>query len=114
MAETEDDKKAPETDADKAAEPADAEGGESGGGDWRSQLESHLADAKVLGNEIKDKLSGAGKKASDEAKDTWKMLEPQLENAEKTLKEAADGAVESLQGMFGDLKGQLGKLRDKL
>lgn len=82
--------------------------------EWRTQLESHLDDAKAMGKDIKERLSGAGKRASDEAKETWKKLEPQLENAEKTLRNAADDAVESLQGMFGELKGQLGKLRDKL
>ena len=88
--------------------------GEEGKPEWRAQLESHLDDAKAVGKDIKERLSGAGKRASDEAKETWKKLEPQIENAEKTLRSAADDAVESLQGMFGDLKGQLNKLRDKL
>lgn len=81
---------------------------------WRQQLERHLADAKTLGNEIKGKLNLAGQKASAEAKETWNKLEPQLTNAEETLKAAADDAVESLEGLFGELKGKLGKLRDKL
>lgn len=89
--------------------------GEAGGKpEWRAQLETHLDDAKAMGKDIKERLSGAGKRATEEAKETWKKLEPQLENAEKTLRNAADDAVESLQGMFGELKGQLGKLRDKL
>lgn len=116
MADTDDDNNSTADDTSTAGAQAEGEATPSKGvpSDWRAQLESHLQDAKTLGGEIKGKLSDASKKASEEAKDTWKALEPQLENAEKTLRETADGAVESLQGMFGDLKGQLGKLRDKL
>ena len=104
MSETEDDKK----DASAQDKPEDASG------DWRSQLEGHLEDAKVMGKEIGEKLGDASRRASDEAKEAWKTLEPQIGSAEASLREAADGAVESLQGMFSDLKGQLGKLREKL
>ena len=107
MADTDDKKNSSTDDTATAGAQAESEAtpGKAAAGDWRAQLESHLQDAKTLGGEIKDKLSDATKKASEEAKDTWKALEPQLENAEKTLRETADGAVESLQGMFGDLKG---------
>lgn len=119
VGDNDDQKKEDATDekAEAANDGSEAKG-EAEGADakpeWRTQLESHLDDAKAMGKDIKERLSGAGKRASEEAKETWKKLEPQLENAEKTLRGAADDAVESLQGMFGELKGQLGKLRDKL
>ena len=98
---------------DKAEAEADGDA-KPEGSDWRAQLESHLADAKEIGKDIRGRLANAGKRASDEAKETWSKLEPQLENAEKHLREATDDAVESLKGMFGELKGSLSKLRDKV
>ena len=82
--------------------------------DWRVNLEAHLAEAKTIAGDIRGKLSEAGKRASEEARETWKKLEPQLGTAEESLRAATDDAVESLKGVFGELKGSLSKLRDKL
>jgi ElaB/YqjD/DUF883 family membrane-anchored ribosome-binding protein len=81
---------------------------------WRKQLESSFGDLRELGTDIRGRLEKAGHTAQTEAKETWKKLEPQLEAAEKKVREATDDAVEQLEGLFGRLKGSLQNLRGKV
>lgn len=82
--------------------------------DIRKQLESTLQELKTTGNDIRKRLGTAAEGAKTQAKQTWQKLEPQLQRAEQQLRDATDDAVEHLEGLFGELKGSLRSLREKL
>ena len=82
--------------------------------DWKQQLEGSLDDLKAMGKDIAERLETTGRGAMDEAKETWKKLEPQLGQAEETLRHAGEDAVDHVKGLFGKLEGSLKKLRDKM
>ncbi len=123
MSENEEKKPEPETppsaeDSSASPEDGDDRGEDKPGNDILGQLEGGLEELKTMASELGDKLGSAATEVSDEAKETWKKMEPQvkdkLKTAESTLADVTDSAAVQLKGLFGELKTSLKSLKDKL
>ena len=75
--------------------------------DWRARLERSLEEVKALGAQVGRELDESTEGARHEVKETWKKIQPKIGEAEAKLREAAEGAKDQLETMFGELRQSL-------
>ena len=78
--------------------------------DLQQHLQDGLAELRTMRDEIRVRMHLAGM----EVKERWKTLEPQVEDIEREMREAAGAATEQLRTSLDDLRESFAKLRAKL